>query len=422
MKTNKQAKPRIIILGGGFGGLEAALSMRSSMPDEADITLVSDKEYFTYKPNTIYIPFGLSPGKLALQLSAPTRHRNISLIKATAREIDPVSGLVFLDRPNHLSDLPYDYLVVATGAGMRPDEVPGLAEFGVTLWTIEDMLSLRAAFRKLLATAKDNRKSSVLFLLPPNNQCSGPLYEMALMLDAWLRRKKVRDQVGLVFTTFEETYIQAFGPRIHDYVTQEFEHRGIEGHTRYSVDRIDPSEAVYKNGERVPFDLLVSFPPYSASTSFTQLPVDNRGFIATDLRTRQVVGYPNVYAVGDASDFPIKQADLAILQADAAADHLSRRVLAQVPGVLSDALSMAAAGGHSQPPREITASRLGPVKMRATTDDLCKVGSSPLWRLGRMALGFYLPWRFKANNPFNSEVPWKGLETGFKVIAGVTTR
>src|SRR6476646_9337832 len=90
MKTNKKAKPRIIILGGGFGGLEAALSMRSGMPDEADITLVSDKEYFNYKPNTIYVPFGLSPGKLVLQLSAPTRHRNISLIKATAREIDPV--------------------------------------------------------------------------------------------------------------------------------------------------------------------------------------------------------------------------------------------------------------------------------------------------------------------------------------------
>ena len=45
--------------------------MRSSMPDEADITLVSDKEYFSYKPNTIYVPFGLSPGKLALQLVCP---------------------------------------------------------------------------------------------------------------------------------------------------------------------------------------------------------------------------------------------------------------------------------------------------------------------------------------------------------------
>ena len=236
---------------------------------------------------------------------------------------------------------------------MRPEEVPGLAEFGITLWTTEDMLSLRAAFRKLLAAAKDGRKSDVLFLLPPNNQCSGPLYEMALMLDAWLRRKKVRDQVGLVFSTFEEAYIQAFGPRIHDYVTHEFEHRGIEGHTRYSVDRIEKSEAVYKNGERVPFDLLVSFPPYAASTFFTQLPIDDRGFIATDLRTRQVVGYPNVYAVGDTADFPIKQADLAILQADTAADPLSQRVLAQTPGILSDALGMSIPAGSLKRPARL---------------------------------------------------------------------
>ena len=65
----RNARPRIMVLGGGFGGLEAALYMRMKMPRAADITLVSDKDYFLFKPNTIYIPFGLDPNKLKFDLA-----------------------------------------------------------------------------------------------------------------------------------------------------------------------------------------------------------------------------------------------------------------------------------------------------------------------------------------------------------------
>lgn len=433
--TKAKGKPRIVVLGGGFAGMEAALSMRANMPNEADITMVSDKDYFLFKPNTIYIPFGLDPGKLAFHLSGPTRRRNINLVSATAREIDPISRRVYLDAPNQVGDLPYDYLVVATGAGMRPEEIPGLGELGMNIWTTNEMLALRAGFQKLLADAKEGLKREVLFLVPPNNKCSGPLYEMVMMLDTWLRRKRVRDQIGIRWTTFEESYVQAFGPRMHELVSQEFEHRGIEGYTRYVVDRVERGsahagvggEAVYKNGERLPFHLLVSFPPHGASTNFTHLPIDNHGFIATDLKTRQVVGYPDVYAIGDASDFPVKQADLAFLQAEAAADHLTSYVLGKEPTVDFDAVSMCVIEGvdkaaFAQVPLQVTGQQGRPVEVRANSDDLYRVGSSPIWRLGKLALGLYLPWRFKAGNPFHSGVPWKGMEAGLKLMSGVLAR
>jgi sulfide:quinone oxidoreductase len=423
MKNGAKAKPRIVVLGGGFGGLEAALYIRAHMPDQADITLVSDKDYFLFKPNTIYIPFGLDPSKLSFHLSRPTHRRDINLVTARAREIDPISRRICLDRQNQISDLSYDYLVVATGAGMRPEEIPGLQEFANTIQTTDEMQRLHGDFQKLVVDAKDGQRRQVLFLLPPNNKCSGPLYEMVMMLDTWLRRKKVRDQVGITLSTYEESYIQAFGPRLHDMVTHEFEQRDITGYSRYVVDRVERGEVVYRNGVRLPFDLLVSFPPYAAASHFTHLPIDDRGFIATDLKSRQVVGYPDVYAVGDASDFPVKQAYLAFLQADAAADHLSAQVLGNEPSVDFDPVSLCVAQGLEKPafahvPLQLSGKPDSPFEVRMD-DELYKVGTSPVWRLGKIALGFYLPWRFKADNPFHEGAPWKGMEAGLRLMSGV---
>jgi sulfide:quinone oxidoreductase len=58
---NSHRKPRVVVLGGGFGGLEAAFLLRMRLGDRAGITVISDQPTFLFKPNTIYIPFGLDP-------------------------------------------------------------------------------------------------------------------------------------------------------------------------------------------------------------------------------------------------------------------------------------------------------------------------------------------------------------------------
>lgn len=438
----KSAKPRIVVLGGGFGGLEAALSVRQRLRAGADITMISDQEHFLFKPNTIYIPFGLDPGRLKFHLARPTKRRDIKLVQSLAREIDPISRLVYMDRgdsSNHGEHkLAYDYLVVATGAGARPEEIPGLGEFGHSIWTLDQMLALRIRLQKLVLDAKEGETQRVLFLMPPNNGCSGPLYEMAMLLDTWLRRKHVREQVDIVWSTCEAAYLEVFGPRLHDLVVEEFCRRGISGYNNYLIDRVEKGEVVYRSGERLPFDLLISFPPHGAATRFGSMPADERGFISTDLQTGQVCGYPNVYAVGDAADFPVKQAYLASLQADAAADHIAAHVLGTSPSVLFDPVTRYVMAGFDnatfvQVPLELAGrvptsagdgkqNRDAPVEVRADANELYRIGSSPLWRLGKLALGIYLPWRFKAGNPFHTGAPWKGMEAALKLMSGVLAR
>ncbi len=224
-------KPRIVVLGGGFGGLETAFYLRWRLGERADITLISDKDRFLFKPNTIYIPFGLDPEKLMIRLDRPTRRKGITLVQARAREIDPAAKVVHTE-DGHFA---YNFLVVATGAGTRPEEIPGLREYAETIWTPEAMLGLRAAFARLLADARQGQHRKVLFVVPPNNKCAGPLYELLFMLDTWLRRNRGRAPVDITWTTYEQSYIQAFGPRLHEVASGEFRERGIAGYTGYTA-------------------------------------------------------------------------------------------------------------------------------------------------------------------------------------------
>ena len=415
--------PNILVLGGGFGGLEAAFYLRMKLQDRADITLVSDRDYFLFKPNTIYIPFGLDPERLKVGLERPTRRKNIAFIKDRGREVDPDTKTVGTEGRN----LPYDYLVVATGADMRPEEVPGLREHAQTIWTPREMLKLRLAFYDLLEEAQEGHHRRVLFLVAPNNKCAGPLYELVFMLDTWLRRKKVRANVDLTWSTYEQTYIQAFGPRLHDVVTGEFERRVVAGHTEYVAEKVEKGEVRYTNGEVLPYDLLVTFSPYIAEVTYPTLPGDDRGFIEVELGSRQVAGYPDIYVVGDAGNFPVKQAFLAFLQADAAAEHLSARILGAEPELAFEPTSMCVMeqfdkATFAQVPLRLTGVPERPIEVDPAAMEMYKVGSYSAWRLGKKALGYYLPFRFGWGNPFHAGVPWKGMEVGLKAMSGMMAK
>ncbi|HYZ91579.1 MAG TPA: FAD-dependent oxidoreductase [Actinomycetota bacterium] len=417
------ARPRIVVAGGGFAGLEAAFMARMRLHDNVDITVVSDHERFLFKPNTTYIPFGAEPDHLFIDLDKPLKRRNIAFIKGQVVDVDPgAQTLVLADRTR----VPYDFLVLATGASMRPEEIPGLTEHAAQIFTVDAMLDLRRRLDKVLIRAEAGRRSDVLFVVPPNNKCSGPLYEIVFMLETWLRRHGVRDQVNITYSTYERSFIQAFGPRLHQVVASEFAERGIEGHTEEVVERIRAGEARFEGGVTRSFDDLISFPPYVAAVHYPALPSDERGFITTDLPSREVVGYPGVYAPGDAGDFPVKQAFLAFLEADSTAEHVAARVQDRQPAGGFDPVSMCVMemfdkATFAQVPLRLTGDPLRPVEVRPDADGEYKVGVSPLWRLGKKLLGVYLPMRFRAGEPFHAGVGWTLMDVGLKGMTGVLT-
>jgi sulfide:quinone oxidoreductase len=414
-------KTRITILGAGFAGLETAFLLRMRMRDRADLTLVSEREAFTFRPNTIYVPFGADPDDLVVDLSKPFHRRDVAFVQGSVAGIDPDSHAVQLSDGRSVA---YDKLVIATGASMRPEEIHGLAEHSATIWTPRSMLGVRERFERVREDARNGKRSRVLFVIPPNNKCAGPLYEIVMMFETWLRREGVRDKVDITWSTFEQTYIQAFGPRLHDVVSAEFSERHVEGHTAEIVTEIAPGEAHYADGNTREFDHLIAFPPYVSAVRYEALPSDDRGFIQTEMTTRQVVGHPDIYAPGDAGDFPVKQAFLAFLQADTVAEHIAADAGAHPFEQPFDPVSMCIMemfdkATFAQVPLQLTGDPARPVTVRPDANGDYKVGTGTTWRLGKKMLGATVPMRFHAGEPFHAGLGWQMMEVGLKGMSSV---
>jgi NADH dehydrogenase FAD-containing subunit len=416
------AVPNVVVVGTGFAGLEAAFYLRKRLGKRVQISVVGENDTFLFKPNTIYIPFGKPPEAFVFPLRPAFDARHISFVQARVERVEAPRKKLRAGG----QELSYDYLFLATGAAMRAEEIPGLAQHANTIWSPDEMLRLRASLERVLERARNGKLSRIRFLVPPRNKCSGPLYEMVMMLDTWLRRKGVRDKADIAYYTYEKGFIQAFGPRLDDVVTAEFARRGIAGHKGAIVERVDPGQIGMKDGSSEPFDLLVSFPPYVASTRFEGLPSDDRGFLITDTKTRQLQGQPDVYVVGDAGDFPIKQAFLALLQADAAAEHLAERILGEEASAAFDPVSMCIMeqfdkATFAQVPLRLTGDPELPVAVREDALDLYRVGSGGIWRMAKKMLGAAIPQRFTSGQPFHAGPTWTVMEAGVKVMAAAFT-
>ena len=415
------AKPQVLVLGGGFAALESAFLLRMRLHDQVDIRLVSDTDDFLFRPNSIYVPFGADPGSLLVGLTKPLGKRHISFEQGRVAEVDPDNKLVSLEDGQRFG---YDKLIVATGADMHAEEVLGLAEHAATIWTADSMLEVRRRFTQVRDGALRGERQRVLFLIPPNNKCAGPLYEIVFMLETWLRRAKARDLVDITWSTYEHEFIQAFGPRLHELVTEEFSERGIDGHTEEIVTEVRADAVHYADGSSREFDQLIAFPPYVSAVRYPSLPSDERGFLRTELETRLVERHDDVYAPGDAGDFPIKQAFLAFLQADAVADHICAEVSGRPFRQPFDSVSMCIMemfdkATFAQVPVELTGDPDRPVRVRPDADGDYKVGTSPVWRLGKKMLGFSVPMRFAAGEPFHAGHAWQAMDVGIKAMSGM---
>ena len=209
------SRPHVVVLGGGFAGLEGAYALRQKVGERARITLVSDQDHFLFRPNSIYVPFGLDPAKLRVPLAKPLAARGIEYVSDRAVGVDIGAGRVELEAG---AALPYDRLVIATGSGMRPEEIPGLAEHAEV--HLDDRRD---------APPRDRPSPSSPSAAEPAGAATRPLRRPA---QQQVRRAALRDRadardlaaaparrataIEITWSTFESSFIQAFGPRLHE--------------------------------------------------------------------------------------------------------------------------------------------------------------------------------------------------------------
>jgi NADH dehydrogenase FAD-containing subunit len=415
-------KRSVVVLGGGCAGLETAFLLRRRLGDSIDLTIVSDRDRFSFRPGTIYVPFGADSARFELPLFKPADRRNIGLIRSRVQGVDARARRFQLER----SRLPYDYIVIATGAAACPEEVPGLAEHAKLLWSPEHMRALRATVERIVRAGRDGVTTQVLFLAPPHVGFSAPLYECALMLETFLRRARARGAVRLTLATAENAYAQSLGPKLHGVIADEFLVRGVEGHTGHRVAEVTDRDVRFQNGEVIAYDELIALPPARAAVCYDGLPMDARGFLRVAPDTRAVTGLDGIYAPGDAGDFPLKQAYLAFLQSHAAAEAIAGALTGQDPREGFDPVSLylmddLERATFARVPLDYSGRTAEALGLRPGGAAGYQVSVARLWRLGKKRLGDAVVRRFEAGDPFHAGAGWSAKRAGLERLGSLIT-
>ena len=297
----------IVILGAGLGGMPAAYEMRAALGSEHRVTVVSAVDYFQFVPSNPWVAVGWRRrDEVILQVAPLLERKGISFVGKPVTKIDAEgSRLEFADR----EPLAYDYLVITTGPKLSFDEVPGAGPHGGHTHSVCTVDHAQRFWADYEAFLKD--PGPVVIGAMPMASCFGPAYEFAFILDADLRKRKLRHKVPITFVT-SEPYIGHLGLggvgdsksmlegelRGHDmkWITNAKTTRVEAG--KLFVTQLDDLGQVFKEHE-VPFKLAMMLPAFKGVDAVAAVPelCNPRGFVLIDDYQRSK-RYKNIFSAG----------------------------------------------------------------------------------------------------------------------------
>jgi sulfide:quinone oxidoreductase len=315
---------QVVILGAGTGGTMMANRLRRAFtPDEVQISVVDRDDRHVYQPGLLFVPFGLTDVDDVVRPRRRQLRDGIVFHEAEVERVDLESDAV------HLEDgrtLPYDALVVATGARLQPEETEGMTGPG---WMENVFTFYSAAGASALARALaglDRGRLVVNFVDLPIKCPVAPL-EFAFLADWYLHDCGVRDDVELTFVTpLDGAFTK---PIASEHLAGLLAEKGIALVTEFATGEVDGAAGrlVSYDEREVPFDLLVTIPLHGGAAFVERSPGlgDDLGFVPTDPRTLRSLARANVFAIGDATNVPTSKAgSVTHFEADALTENVRR--------------------------------------------------------------------------------------------------
>jgi sulfide:quinone oxidoreductase len=290
---------RVVVLGGGVGGTLAANLLSKELGRQAQVTVVDPTGMHHYQPGYLYVALGQANGRWLVRDERTLLRRDVELVVEEAIRIHADAGTVQLKRGGSLQ---WDYLVIATGARLVHEQVPGLVEGSHGFYSLEDAQRLREALRRFRGGRVLVGIAGIPYKCPP-----APV-EFVFMLEEHLRKRGIRERSEV---TLLSPLNRAFTIESASKVIQPImEQRGIGLTTFFNVEEVDPSAGTVSSleGEKLEYDLLVLVPPHRGQRVVVDSHLaDASGWLPTDRHTLQVEGHDRIFAMGDATNLPISK-------------------------------------------------------------------------------------------------------------------
>ncbi len=295
---------KLLIIGGGTAGTMLANKLAKGLVQEiesgeAEITIVSNKDFHVYQPGFLYIPFQLKRPEELVRSIYDVIDSKVRIIIDEAVKINESDKRVTLRSGSILS---YDYLILATGSHPKPEMIPGLEEAGHTFFTMDTALKLQKAMNEF-----QGGKVVVAVNLP--HKCPVAPLEFVMMFEDWARKRGIRNKTDI---TYAYPLAGPYGTAsVAAMAEREFKARDIKIETFFIMEKVDVKnkELVSLDGRRLPFDLLVAVPPHTGADLIKDSGFGDRdAWLPTDRHKLTLENHQSIFVIGDATNLPISKA------------------------------------------------------------------------------------------------------------------
>lgn len=286
--------PHVLILGGGFGGLSAANEIRNNLSSsQIKITVVDKKDWFMVGFAKLWIIKGTRTFK----------NSTGSLNKLVKKEINFLNEEVLqinLQNKNiktTTKTLSYDFLIIAMGAVLAPEKIPGLSENGMNLYDHNQLVEIHNKLKKM----KSGNLAISIMGMP--YKCPPAPFEASLLIDSMLREAGVRDSIQIHFYSPAPITLPAAGLEISQQILNLINSENIIFHDSCKIKSVEKNKLIFQNGE-ANFDLLLAIPPHVApKVIYDSGLAKEDGFIPINRDCK--TSFENVYAVGDVTTLTV---------------------------------------------------------------------------------------------------------------------
>lgn len=315
---------KILILGGGFGGVVAARRLAEQLGDDHQITLVARSRNFIFFPALVRLAFGKCGREdVSFDLRRTMLDRRVNFIEAEVARIDPSKHRVTIAHGDVEGNLTYDYLIFALGRRLATERITGFYENANHLLNVDKAINFGKAI------AKFHQGRAVI------GQCAGsrlpvPVYETAFALARRFGGEGRRDKVRITVVSPDPAESEIGDAAIK--LQKALDAHEIEVISDFPIERITTNTAITGDGRYINFDLLMMQPPFVGSSAAAHLGItSDEGYINVD-PTMRVAAFEGMYAVGDCVNFNgPKMGHMAVRQGEVAAMNLAGEIVGHEP-------------------------------------------------------------------------------------------
>ena len=297
---------KVVVVGGGTGGTLVANRLRRALGRDVEITVVDADDRHVYQPGLLFVPFALAPAARLVRSRSAQLRSGIRFVQDLVEQIDVGADRVVLADGTRL---PYDVLVIASGARLLPEETEGLSGPG---WgtSVHTFYSLPGA--SALADALASFGGGRLVVNPVDLPVKCPVapLEFCFLADWYLRRRGIRQRSELTYvTSLDAAFTKPVASRALSGLLEE---KGIEVVTDFATGEVDVDgrRLVSYDDRKVGYDLAVVVPVHGGAAYLSRSDglADPMGFVPTDAATLRSEVKSNVFVVGDATDLRASKA------------------------------------------------------------------------------------------------------------------